>query len=1104
MSAKLSDLSVSHRVTLAVGLMFVLATVLLTYLNVTTRREAYVRDSAISWGNRVERNAQRLVDGINTLRRDVMFLANTPPVQAIIRASQAQGSGGGDSDSFDVLADRLQVIFSSLAAARPEYYQIRYIGLADDGRELVRVDVVDSRPVVTPPDRLQGKADRDYFQATLPLPAGQVYVSEINLNREFGEIQTPHIRTLRVATPVYGPGEVLFGMVVINTDVGDLLDSAVTNLPPGVEAYITNDSGDYLAHPDASRSFGFDLRQRYTWQQDMPALRVPPEPGRIEEGPLQTVPTPTGLFHVAVERVPLDPSNSERFLLLAYALPDSLVRTELTGVVNRTIVTMTVIGLVLVGALLLLLRRAFAPLTQLTTLAETIGAGHYGVALPETGVGEFGSFIRAFRKMRDGINARKEENQASLARARALLEAAPDPVVIADAEGRITLINERTETAFGYVRAELLGQPFEMLIPEYLDGAHVAHRAPYQEIPQVRTMGVGRDLFARRKDGSEFAVDVSLSPLETPEGTLSISTVRDITDRKDSDRRIRGQLERLNLLDHITRAVGDRQDLKSIFQVVVRNLEDSLPADFVCVCLYDAAEEALSVTCVGVNSAALVQELTLNEQARIDVDDNGLGRCVHGELVYEPDIGELAYPFPERLARGGLGAVVMAPLKSESRVFGMLMAARREARSFSSVECEFLRQLSEHVALAAHQAQLYEALKQAYDDLRQTQETMMQEERLRALGQMASGIAHDINNALSPVSLYTESMLETESGLSERGRGYLEVIRRAVEDVAETVARMREFYRPREQQLELSPVALNELVRQVLDLTRARWSDMAQSHGIVVKVVTELAPELPKIMGVESEIREALTNLIFNAVDAMPEGGTLTLRTRIAGGDAEGSAVMEVVDTGIGMDEKTQIRCLEPFFTTKGERGTGLGLAMVFGMVQRHSCEFEIDSTLGEGTTMRLVFAVQTGALDATEHLPALQIPKRLRLLLVDDDPMLLKSLRDALETDGHVIVTASGGEEGIAAFHMSQDRDERFAAVITDLGMPYVDGRRVAEAVKEISPDTPVIMLTGWGRRLEAEGDIPPHVDKMLAKPPKLREVREALVVLCRERARA
>src|SRR3990170_3437854 len=215
----------------------------------------------------------------------------------------------------------------------------------------------------------------------------------------------------------------------------------------------------------------------------------------------------------------------------------------------------------------------------------------------------------------------------------------------------------------------------------------------------------------------------------------------------------------------------------------------------------------------------------MDERASIDVDGNGLGRCVQGQLVYEPDIAQVRFPFPERLARGGLGSLVMAPLRSESRVFGVLVAARREANAFSSVECEFLRQLSEHVALAAHQAQLYGALQQAYDDLRQTQQAMMQEERLRVLGQMASGIAHDINNALSPVSLYAESLLETERNLSDRARGYLETIQLAVEDVAQTVARMREFYRPRETQLALTPVELNNVVQQVVDLTRARWND---------------------------------------------------------------------------------------------------------------------------------------------------------------------------------------------------------------------------------------------------------------------------------------
>jgi len=534
---------------------------------------------------------------------------------------------------------------------------------------------------------------------------------------------------------------------------------------------------------------------------------------------------------------------------------------------------------------------------------------------------------------------------------------------------------------------------------------------------------------------------------------------------------------------------------------VLIRLEDSLPVDFGCVCLYDQAANTLRVTCVGTKSEALAHELTLDKQAAIDIDENGLSRCIQGHLVYEPDVGQVRFPFPARLARGGLGSLVLAPLRSESRVFGVLIIARRETHAFSSPECEFLRQLSEHVALAAHQAQLYGSLQQAYDDLRQTQQVVMQEERLRALGQMASGIAHDINNALSPVSLYVESMLETERDLSARARGYLETIQRAVEDVAQTVARMRAFYRKREQQIELTPVQMNSMVQQVIDLTRARWRDMPQSRGIVIRALTELAPDLPEIMGIESEIREALTNLVFNAVDAMPEGGTLTLRTRVTHADPQHPAVaVEVADTGVGMDEDTRRRCLEPFFTTKGERGTGLGLAMVFGMVQRHSAEVEIDSALGAGTTMRLVFAVPTAVqTEPGQPARALQAPSRLRLLLIDDAPMLLKALQDALETDGHVIVTANGGEAGIAAFRAALGRGETFAAVITDLGMPYVDGRQVAAAVKAASRETPVILLTGWGQLLVADNDIPLHVDRVLAKPPKLREVREALAQLCR-----
>lgn len=603
---------------------------------------------------------------------------------------------------------------------------------------------------------------------------------------------------------------------------------------------------------------------------------------------------------------------------------------------------------------------------------------------------------------------------------------------------------------------------------------------------------------ARLNEALEHRVFERTAQLESANQTLAA----EIAVRRQAEQKAQAQLERLNLLHQITRAIGERQDLKSIFQVVVSSVEDHLPVEFSCICLREPGEHRLSVAHVGVGSESLALELALTEQARIAIDENGLSRCLRGQLVYEPDILQVPMPFPQKLARGGLRAMVLAPLLVESQVFGLLVAARREPQSFASGECEFLRQLSEHVALAAHQAQLHGALQRAYDDLRQTQQAVMQQERLRALGQMASGIAHDINNAISPVALYTESLLETETTLSSRARNYLETIQRAIDDVAKTVSRMREFYRQREPQLTLAPVRLNTLMQQVIDLTRARWSDMPQQRGSVIRVVTEFAPELPEIMGVENEIREALINLIFNAVDAMPEGGTLTLRTRALQGPPElnGASVpqqvqLEIGDTGIGMDEDTRRRCMEPFFTTKGERGTGLGLAMVYGVVQRHSADIEIESQSGQGTILRLIFSVSeiVGAGTAErEH--RVTPPLRQRILVVDDDPLLLKSLRDTLESDGHMVVAANGGQTGIEAFEVAQERGEPFSVVITDLGMPHVDGHRVAAAVKAALPATPVILLTGWGQRLVDNGDMPTNVDRVLSKPPKLHALREAL----------
>jgi PAS domain S-box-containing protein len=695
----------------------------------------------------------------------------------------------------------------------------------------------------------------------------------------------------------------------------------------------------------------------------------------------------------------------------------------------------------------------------------------------------------ALQQANEQLELRVRERTAALAKSerrfRALIENGSDSIALIDGNNRIQYLSPAVTAVEGYTPEELLGR-------SGLEHTHPDDLPLVDEIVQKLLANPGTPtpvLWRRRhKAGHWIWLEGTATNLLDDDAVQAIVTnYRDVTQRQEFEVKLHTQLASLALLSRITRAISERQDIHSIFQVVVRTLEEQMPLDLAGICLYDAAANSLTVNSVGLHTRVPVVEIALTERARISIDAGGLSRCVQGHLIYEPDTSSAAGSFSQSLARAGLRSLVAAPLRSENILFGILFAARLPAQGFSSDECEFLRQLCEHVGLAASQAQLYTSLQTAYEDLRRTQQAVMQQERLRVLGQMASGIAHDINNAISPVSLYTEVLLEKEPELSERARAYLRTIQQAIADVAETVARMREFYRQRESPAALAPVSINTLIRQVEELTRARWFDMPHQRGIMIDCRVELAENPPVFMGVESELREALTNLIFNAVDAMPQGGTLTLRTVVT---EQQQVHVEVSDTGIGMDEQTRRRCLELFFTTKGERGTGLGLAMVYGTIQRHNAELEIDSTPGLGTRVRMTFS--TSASSPAEQPRIIeQLPAGMRILIVDDDPILLKSLQDILESEGCIVTAANGGPQGLDMFMAQQDALD---LVITDLGMPFLDGRSLAAAIKRVSAAIPVVMLTGWGQRLINESDTPDNVDRVLSKPPRLRDLRAAL----------
>jgi signal transduction histidine kinase/CheY-like chemotaxis protein len=416
-----------------------------------------------------------------------------------------------------------------------------------------------------------------------------------------------------------------------------------------------------------------------------------------------------------------------------------------------------------------------------------------------------------------------------------------------------------------------------------------------------------------------------------------------------------------------------------------------------------------------------------------------------------------------------------------------LFVARRLSKPVEQIVAGSAENLTRRKQAETDLRETNRELEKALSELRATQHQVVQQERLSAIGQMASGIAHDFNNTLTPILGFSELLLENETLLDDKveARRCLEMLRTSANDAANVVSRLREFYRPVATNEEFPIVDLAKIVQQAISLTEPKWRRQTQAKGLTLEVTVEMKAS-PFVAGEESALREVLTNLIFNAVDAMPEGGRIALETSIEGSDA----VVHVRDTGTGMSESVRQRCLEPFFSTKGELGTGLGLSMVYGIVERHRGKLEIESAPGQGTTFTIRLPL---AENSTVSVPAIAPEARprasLQVLIVDDEPSVLEVVSSYLRLDGHVVATAASGREALEKF-----RRNHFDLVVLDRVMPEMSGDQTARFIKQLNQDIPVIMLTGFGALIEVTGSQPQAVDVVLSKPVTIDALRKTI----------
>ena len=359
---------------------------------------------------------------------------------------------------------------------------------------------------------------------------------------------------------------------------------------------------------------------------------------------------------------------------------------------------------------------------------------------------------------------------------------------------------------------------------------------------------------------------------------------------------------------------------------------------------------------------------------------------------------------------------------------------------------------------------------------------------LRALGQMAGGIAHDLTQALGLAVGHADIALQ----LLDRPHPDVARVRESVEAVvaagrqgADTVSRLLSFARSRESG-EPRRVDLGDLARDVAGLTSPRWKDTPQSEGRPIDLVVE-AEDGAVVMGWASSLRELLTNLVFNAVDALPTGGRITIRVRRRGREVE----LAVADTGTGMPPRVRARVFEPFFSTKGAHGTGLGLSQAYAIARRHGGRIAVSSALGRGTTLVVTLpAAPEGDPAGAEAEQPPAPPRPLRVVVVDDEERMTRMAALMLAADGHSVEPFAAGEDALAYL-----ADHAVDAVITDLSLGRgMNGWAVAERVRALRPGVRIVLATGWGGAIDTVEARALGVDAVVAKPYRLADLRRAL----------
>ncbi|WP_163834342.1 response regulator [Spartinivicinus ruber] len=1088
----------------------------------------------------VEEEAIKISEKLNRLKEDVAFLADVPPIQGIIRAVGNDGFDVKENSHIALWLSRLNQIFSSYLKSHPDVYQVRYIGVANNGRELVRVDKENNKIVIVSEEKLQSKSHRDYYQQTARLKSGDFYISDITLNRENNTIVVPYVPTLRVTTPIYheSTGK-LFGMIVINYDTTQLFSSLIAGLPEFFQLYLTNSSGDFLIHSKAEKTFGFDLVQRYQWQDE---FKQHPSNSDMPDGLV---------FYNHVQGIQLARSQQlvlaqqpKRFLNIIVTLPETVVNNSFIQSLITNVLAMIVVMLVVGGMLYL-----------------------YWLNIQQ----------------RQRVN----EEQARLA---AIVTSTQDAMIGKNLQGVITDWNRAAEKMFGYTAEEAIGKHLiDIIIPEerkHEEDNILKNVSSGKVIPHFNTQ-------RHDKNGNIIDVSISVSPIFNSKGKIvgAANTARDITQQII----IENQIRELNtsLEQRVADRTAEIHHYASLQEAILNQASTAIIAtdiDGIINLFNPAAEQMLGYSAVEVMNELNISTLLLQQEVvdRANEFSEQLQESVEPgfETLVVKSQNNLANEHEWTFVRKDSSTIpvfllVNALLDKLGGTYGFLFIVtnitqlvenkrklvliRDQLIKASEVaqlgiwswdlennKLDWNKQMLDiyQVPEQSHKTDLYYeywyntihpedreetvdklskaiAGKGIFDpifriihpngDIRYIKAGATVERNKKGEPVLLLGINRDITEQLmhemqlekakSKAEVANQAKSDFVANMSHEIRTPMNAILGMVQLLLKTSLDKKQFdyVQKTESAARLLLGILNDILdfskieagKLTLDLQPCHIDEMLKNVGMVasnnvgnkrLEILFDIDPVLSQKMFIVDELRlqQILINLISNAVKFTSKGEVILTVKLILVKEAY-ILFFEVRDTGIGIAAEKLKNIFEVFTqaetsTTRRFGGTGLGLAICERLVKLMGGDISVDSELGKGSTFK--FKIPCKAASSTPQLRFEKLPKNIKVLIVDDNEFSRHVLSVMVKSFGWISDEAKDGEEAIYKTKTNTEGLSPYDLVLLDRRMPGIDGFKVCDKIKSqytIDKAPLVIMITADHKEAE---EYSKKADALLFKP--------------------